>query len=81
METFLIFYLLGYFVSVIIGAGISCAAFLGEYGNADYREHLGFSLFWCMLMMVLWPITLFGLFCITGFAQRGWRVTPSGDSK
>ena len=50
--------------------GITFGNFYGEFGNFNYREHMGFSM---LLGIVTGPFGLIVVFFITGFCQHGLR--------
>ena len=78
-------FVLLYSVGVLLSTGLITRWFVaedaGRWPNVfNYRRALGQNLVIGFLSGLLWPIALPMIFCLTGFAQYGWRIsrpTPS----
>ncbi len=71
------FYFIGYGASVIIGVGITYAHDIARWPGlaiTDWREFLGFAIIYNVTAMILWPLMLPAIFCLTGFAKAGWSI-------
>lgn len=73
-------YLFGAALSIPINAGMWFADLKHDYGNDlgphDQRRELGEAVAGGCLAAVVWPATVPMIFCMTGFAQDGWTLTP-----
>lgn len=71
-----ILYIVGGVGSAMLATGWHLAHIQEEYGNQrrHYRTDLGFSVFWSIGVAVLWPVLIVVAYCLTGFAEHGWRL-------
>lgn len=80
MSPFWFFFLLWWLPSFIFCVGWQFANLIAQFGDNDWEEHLGFSIVWCAFFCIFGWVAVFIVFCITGFAKHGWRVTPPPQS-
>ena len=75
--TFLILYLIGAVLSWVCIAGWFFADVQGEYpywAKKRARHDLGSSVALGFVFALSWPVGLPLTYCVTGFAQHGWRL-------
>lgn len=58
----------------LIGAGIIIADI--DDGILSYRETCGTAVVMILLLLVVGPTGLILVYCLTGFAQKGFRLWP-----
>jgi len=77
MSTFVVLYLIGAVLSWICITGWLFADQQGDYptfGNKQARYDLGNSTALGFFYALFWPLGLPLAYCVTGFAQHGWRL-------
>jgi hypothetical protein len=72
MRKGLIVYLLGAVMSWFLISGWTFAYFENNFPN-EVRKHSGFAASWSVLASVAWPFFLPATYCLTGYAEHGWR--------
>jgi hypothetical protein len=79
MKTLLLIYLVGWFISWPLIAGMAKAYFKATFPNQGHRAHredLGFCVAWAWMASISWPAPLPLTFCMFGFGQDGWSLKP-----
>lgn len=82
--TFTLFVIL-YGVGVLLSTGLITGWYVAEDAGRwphgfNYRHALGRNLVVGFFSGLLWPIALPTIFCVTGFAQYGWRISRPAPS-
>jgi hypothetical protein len=63
-----------YLLCVVLIAGMLFADM--HFGLLDWRDDLGESLAYAIFLGFAGPLAVIFVFCLTGFARHGWRLTP-----
>ena len=50
-------------------------AWMGKSVIESYRERLGDAIAWGFFYAVMWPLGMPAMLLLTGFMEKGWRLT------